>query len=268
MNKAIIFLSLMLLTSQVKTQKLSTSQNDINISILSLNNCPCNANLTKDSSPKYSIDDFIAAFNNHDLGAWGTWFYDNAPEEEIDSANYSIPNLKESNSSNFDSLIWITYVCGDISEMAGVATIDSTFQLPIEISAFGCDILETSKSPLQIPITETIDCQEQFHLDSIDHLRSADKTDDIINIGFSIDKFNQENNFDVYPNPVNTTLNILDHLSEIKEIKILDSNGKMIHFDIPKAENSSIDFSRFSPGIYFLIFETEQGSVLRRIIKE
>src|SRR5690606_26992368 len=66
----------------------------------------------------------------------------------------------------------------------------------------------------------------------------------------------------VYPNPVSTILNVAISSSlQIEKIKLIDISGKTMYYD---KDIRSIDLSRFSPGLYFLSFESKKGHVLTK----
>lgn len=76
----------------------------------------------------------------------------------------------------------------------------------------------------------------------------------------------QNDLFSVYPNPVNSYLNILDHKSSaIYSMKIYNSVGGQLIF---QNSISTIDLSNFSNGIYFLEIQSNEGIFREKIIKQ
>lgn len=70
----------------------------------------------------------------------------------------------------------------------------------------------------------------------------------------------------IYPNPVVDVLNICNKKNDtINKISILNLNGKIL-----KSQNNSesIDMSSFESGLYFISIETENISVIAKIIKQ
>lgn len=66
----------------------------------------------------------------------------------------------------------------------------------------------------------------------------------------------------VYPNPVSTILHMVISSSlQIEKITLVDISGKTMYYD---RDIRSIDLSRFSPGLYFLSFESKEGHVLTK----
>ena len=73
-------------------------------------------------------------------------------------------------------------------------------------------------------------------------------------------------NIKVYPNPVSDILNI-DTKLKIKTVYIANSVGQLVK-QLPFA-NNQIDIAQFQPGMYFILFSTEDGKLYnQRIIKQ
>jgi hypothetical protein len=70
----------------------------------------------------------------------------------------------------------------------------------------------------------------------------------------------------IYPNPVNTSLNI-DSRSDLSIINssIFDVNGKLI---LNSDDRPTIDVSKLNPGIYFIKVITDKGELKQKFIKE
>ncbi|MDP1621613.1 MAG: T9SS type A sorting domain-containing protein [Bacteroidales bacterium] len=66
----------------------------------------------------------------------------------------------------------------------------------------------------------------------------------------------------IYPNPVTTRLNIVSN-GTINNISITDINGKVIY----NGMSQSIDFSRFSSGVYFVKVQTTNGTSNTKFVK-
>jgi hypothetical protein len=86
----------------------------------------------------------------------------------------------------------------------------------------------------------------------------------------SHDPVKYKNNLLTYPNPVTDRFHIQFQNGEnINSIKIFDSLGKNVFVDSnPSVENIySLDFSDFNDGIYFLLIETNEQQIVKKIIK-
>ncbi len=69
---------------------------------------------------------------------------------------------------------------------------------------------------------------------------------------------------EVYPNPVNKKLTILNQGLSIRKIKIYDLFGQLQD----ESTRNEIDVSNLSPGIYFLELQTENGNFVKKFVKE
>jgi hypothetical protein len=71
----------------------------------------------------------------------------------------------------------------------------------------------------------------------------------------------------IYPNPAKDIVNIKAN-SLIKSIEIYDVQGRIIQSKLTNEENSTIDVSSFTNGIYFLKIKTEMGEKVEKMVKE
>jgi hypothetical protein len=69
----------------------------------------------------------------------------------------------------------------------------------------------------------------------------------------------------VYPNPTAGILHY-NNIPNLKHITVFDLNGKQHFCSIDKLGHL-IDLSELNKGIYLLKFETKQGSIVKRIVK-
>lgn len=78
---------------------------------------------------------------------------------------------------------------------------------------------------------------------------------------------NDNNSFNIYPNPTNTSLTIETKNREANAIEIFDNTGGIVFKDKFK---SSINISKLSGGVYFLKISDKKGNILKteKIIKE
>jgi hypothetical protein len=72
------------------------------------------------------------------------------------------------------------------------------------------------------------------------------------------------NNLMIYPNPTKDDIQISGNKKIIKNITLLNSNGKIVLNDIKI--NEFIDLSDLPKGIYFILFETTNGFINKKII--
>ena len=85
---------------------------------------------------------------------------------------------------------------------------------------------------------------------------------------------NEDATISVYPNPTTGVLHVTSYelqngLLSAVEVEMFDVMGKKIssHHLIPTSSHQTIDISHFPAGIYFLRIETEDGVVMRKVIK-
>jgi hypothetical protein len=70
----------------------------------------------------------------------------------------------------------------------------------------------------------------------------------------------------IYPNPSTGIFNI--SLQEDATVEVHDMLGKVIYANKVKAGNNTIDISNYQSGLYILKLTTENGSAIKKIIKE
>ena len=77
-------------------------------------------------------------------------------------------------------------------------------------------------------------------------------------------------NITIYPNPTTGELEIRNYESEIKSIEVFDVYGRKVssHHLIPSSSNHLINISHLTSGIYFVKVTTEQGEVVKKVIKQ
>ena len=82
----------------------------------------------------------------------------------------------------------------------------------------------------------------------------------------SIEDILNKDSFSLYPNPANNILTLSSNKNfEIIEISIFDINAKSI---LMCKNNSSIDVSKLTSGIYFIKIKTDKGEFSQKFIKE
>ena len=76
-----------------------------------------------------------------------------------------------------------------------------------------------------------------------------------------------ENDFVIYPNPVNDKLYI-ETETEVKEVVVYDIFGRRQELSAVSHQPSAIDVSNLNSGIYFVKVVTENGEVVKRFVKK
>ncbi len=80
-----------------------------------------------------------------------------------------------------------------------------------------------------------------------------------------IETINDDNIF-IYPSPVNDYLYIQGTIKDLKEIRILDTQGNVVYIDM-KLPQEGINVSAFADGVYFISITTDSGVVLKKFVK-
>jgi hypothetical protein len=86
-----------------------------------------------------------------------------------------------------------------------------------------------------------------------------------LGIGTGIEELNNSINFSVYPNPATNTLTI-NGLSTTATAEIYDLSGKLLL--TKQLSVNQIDISTLAKGLYFIKLNTEEGSVVKKFVKE
>lgn len=96
----------------------------------------------------------------------------------------------------------------------------------------------------------------------------VDRIMSVLGIKVSIEDFLQDDfTFSIYPNP---TVDCLSVNSEVVicSASLMDVNGSIVSVVEADSNSFTIDMSSLVSGIYFLYLESENGSVLRKIVKK
>ena len=83
--------------------------------------------------------------------------------------------------------------------------------------------------------------------------------------GLDINEYSQETKVNIYPNPTNDRLYI-ETEGEINNVVIYDVYGRQ-QTTVNGQQSLSIDLSKLNAGIYFIKINTEEGNIVKRIIK-
>jgi hypothetical protein len=76
-----------------------------------------------------------------------------------------------------------------------------------------------------------------------------------------------ENDFVIYPNPVNDRLYI-ETETEVKEVVVYDIFGRQQELSAISGQQSVINVANLNSGIYFVKVVTENGEVVKRFVKK
>jgi len=104
-------------------------------------------------------------------------------------------------------------------------------------------------------------------------LTNSNNCDSIVTLDLTINSTSEINTFakqfeiQVFPNPTNDVLNISLDKYKVKEVFLLDTQGRMILNQSNLLDKNRIDLSNFVAGIYFLNLMTFEGTINFRIIK-
>ncbi len=75
-----------------------------------------------------------------------------------------------------------------------------------------------------------------------------------------------QNTIQIFPNPVNDMVNILSNVP-IQQLRILNTEGKIVLME-NNCNNMNISLKNLNNGLYFIYLFTENGSIVRKIVKE
>ena len=90
----------------------------------------------------------------------------------------------------------------------------------------------------------------------------------IVEVISSTDYVYLNQQIELFPNPTNNEVHITSEELEIRSIKIFDIAGRQVAKENWKRKSDSpIDLSNLQQGIYNLLIETDQGRVMRKVVK-
>ena len=105
-------------------------------------------------------------------------------------------------------------------------------------------------------------------------LTNSNNCDSIVTLDLTINSSSEINTYakqyeiQVFPNPTNDVLNVSLDKYKIKEISLLDIQGRVILTQSNLLDKNRIDLSNFVAGIYFLNITTFEGTINLRIVKK
>jgi hypothetical protein len=76
---------------------------------------------------------------------------------------------------------------------------------------------------------------------------------------------NAASEFEVFPNPVSSTLNMRHGETEPFTVKLFDSTGRLVLNKMLPPSETTMDIRHLKDGIYYLSFESTQGVRMRVI---
>ena len=97
--------------------------------------------------------------------------------------------------------------------------------------------------------TGTISKPYQLHITNVDDIQSVSAS-----------------SFNIYPNPVRNTMYISGDIEDIQDVKILDTNGRIVVFT-ENYTDSGINVSSLLGAVYVVAIHTSKGYVYKKIIK-
>ncbi len=214
--------------------KFQFSSGDVEFDALSLNGeeteCVC---------APFSFDtDLIVKCDNY------TWIDGNTYTASNNTATYTLTN-----SLGCDSIVNLNLVINESSTGT-----DTQFATESYTWIDGVTYTE-SNSTATYTLTNSNNCDSVVTLDLT------------INSSSDINIFTKQYETQVFPNPTNDLLNISLDKNKIKEVVLLDTQGRTMLCQSSSFDKNRIDLSNFVAGIYFLNVITFEGIISFRIIK-
>ena len=85
--------------------------------------------------------------------------------------------------------------------------------------------------------------------------------------GVNVNEYSHDTKVTVYPNPTNDKIYIVTD-AEVEEVVVYDIYGRQQKLSAISGQQSVIDLSKLNAGIYFIKINTEEGNIVKRIIKQ
>jgi hypothetical protein len=80
-----------------------------------------------------------------------------------------------------------------------------------------------------------------------------------------IEKYNESNNINIYPNPNNGGFIIETNSSSKQTVQVYDVNGKIVLSQIIN-EKTNIDASSLNKGVYNICITSDEGTVNKKLV--
>ena len=123
-------------------------------------------------------------------------------------------------------------------------------------------------------LSHSVAKEDDLYIVEVVALYGDKKSVGIINTSFAMEDdetnviSNYENDFEIYPNPVNDKINIVTE-EIVEDIVVYDIYGRHQVSKTPSLQgNLTIDLSDLKSGIYFVKVRTEEGDIVKRFIKQ
>jgi hypothetical protein len=179
---------------------------------------------------------------------------------EIDIASYDINSLQVLGSSN----PVYTRIIGNIVEFIfDNINLESASGNP-PVGGHG-DVLFRIRTNNQLVSNSTVLQKAKVYYDYKFPLTTNDAETTFAELSNPI--FVIDNSVKVYPNPTNSIVNITSDFI-IESIELYDIQGRILFTSMENNNQSILDISSKSKGIYFLKIKTENGSKVEKVIKE
>ena len=86
--------------------------------------------------------------------------------------------------------------------------------------------------------------------------------------GVNVNEYSHDTKVTVYPNPTNDKIYIVTE-AEIEEVVVYDIYGRQQDYKTTGLQgNVTVDVTKLNAGIYFIKINTEEGNIVKRIIKQ
>ncbi|MBO7287078.1 MAG: S8 family serine peptidase [Bacteroidales bacterium] len=86
--------------------------------------------------------------------------------------------------------------------------------------------------------------------------------------GVNVNEYSNNANVNIYPNPANDKLYIVAE-TEIEDIVVYDVYGRLQDYKTTRLQGSvTVDVTKLNAGIYFIKINTNEGNIVKRIIKQ
>ena len=86
--------------------------------------------------------------------------------------------------------------------------------------------------------------------------------------GVNVNEYSHNANVNIYPNPANDKLYIVAE-TEIEDIVVYDVYGRLQDYKTTRLQGSvTVDVTKLNAGIYFIKINTNEGNIVKRIIKQ
>jgi hypothetical protein len=86
--------------------------------------------------------------------------------------------------------------------------------------------------------------------------------------GVNVNEYSHNANVNIYPNPANDKIYIVAE-TEIEDIVVYDVYGRLQDYKTTRLQGSvTVDVTKLNAGIYFIKINTNEGNIVKRIIKQ